>query len=48
MSAGGLVSALMGVHNFRATWIGWPGATAALLRWTLDWTLDWTGVSRKQ
>lgn len=25
VSAGGLVSALMGVHNFRATWIGWPG-----------------------
>ncbi len=25
VSAGGLVSALMGVGNFQARWIGWPG-----------------------
>lgn len=25
MSAGGLVSALMGVSNFLTKWIGWPG-----------------------
>ena len=30
VSAGGLVSALMGVHNFRAKWIGWPGVHTAL------------------
>jgi len=26
VSAGGLVSALMGVGNFQTKWIGWPGA----------------------
>lgn len=26
VSAGGLVSALMGVDNFSITWVGWPGA----------------------
>jgi hypothetical protein len=26
VSAGGLVSALMGVSNFRTCWVGWPGA----------------------
>lgn len=26
VSAGGLVSALMGVSSFRTCWIGWPGA----------------------
>ena len=25
VSAGGLVSALMGVSNFKTCWIGWPG-----------------------
>jgi trehalose 6-phosphate synthase/phosphatase len=25
VSAGGLVSALMGVGNFQTKWIGWPG-----------------------
>ena len=27
VSAGGLVSALMGVSNFKTCWIGWPGET---------------------
>ena len=26
VSAGGLVSALMGVSNFKTCWVGWPGA----------------------
>lgn len=26
ISAGGLVSALMGVNNYSTLWIGWPGA----------------------
>ena len=25
VSAGGLVSALMGVSNFKTMWVGWPG-----------------------
>ena len=25
VSAGGLVSALMGVSNFKTCWVGWPG-----------------------
>lgn len=29
VSAGGLVSALMGVGNFQTKWIGWPGAWGA-------------------
>lgn len=28
VSAGGLVSALMGVANIETKWIGWPGARA--------------------
>lgn len=27
ISAGGLVSALMGVNNYSTLWIGWPGMT---------------------
>ena len=31
VSAGGLVSALMGVSNFKTCWVGWPGALARSL-----------------
>ena len=31
VSAGGLVSALMGVSNFKTCWIGWPGETTHAL-----------------
>ncbi len=32
VSAGGLVSALMGVGNFQTKWIGWPGALGVVVR----------------
>jgi hypothetical protein len=31
ISAGGLVSALMGVNNYSTLWIGWPGKDAVCL-----------------